>query len=218
MGTTEELRQKLAEYWAIRVTAVNPHVNRPADPRHPSELPFSTVQNTSDQCAACLNRFQYYCNCPRPVCKRVNKETGEVSCRFWYPRSCREEASVTRDIDHKTWRFGPARNLPFLNQYSPLFTMGWMANTDIQPATTLVGLVKYIAKYVSKPEKASMAYKDMESQVLKYTSDKSPLLSFTSKMLNKLVGERNYSAQEVSHVLLQAVSSTVGPKTNRTRR
>jgi len=78
-----------------------------------------------------------------------------------------------------------------------------MANTDIQPATTLIGLVKYIAKYVSKPEKASMAYKDMESQVLKYTSDKSPLLSFTSKMLNKLVGERDYSAQEVSHILLQ---------------
>jgi hypothetical protein len=78
-----------------------------------------------------------------------------------------------------------------------------MANTDIQPATTLIGLVRYIAKYVSKPEKASMAYKEMESQVLKYTSDKSPLLSFTSKMLNKLVGERDYSAQEVSHILLQ---------------
>ena len=75
-----------------------------------------------------------------------------------------------------------------------------MANTDIQPATTLIGLVKYVAKYVSKPEKASMAYKDIESQVLKYTNDKSPLLSFTSKML---VGERDYSAQEVSHILLQ---------------
>jgi hypothetical protein len=87
----------------------------------------------------------------------------------------------------------------FLNQYS-LFTMGWMVNTDIHPATTLIGLVKYIAKYVSKPEKASMAYKDIESQVLKYTSDKSPLLSFTSKTL---VGERDYSAQEVSHILLQ---------------
>src|ERR1700719_4534402 len=89
----------------------------------------------------------------------------------------------------------PCPKRPFLNRYSPLFTIGWMANTDIQPATTLIGLVKYVAKYVSKPEKASMAYKDIESQVLK-----SPLLSFTSKML---VGERDYSAQEVSHILLQ---------------
>jgi hypothetical protein len=88
-----------------------------------------------------------------------------------------------------------------------------MVNTDIHPATTLIGLVKYIAKYVSKPEKASMAYKDIESQVLKYTSDKSPLLSFTSKTL---VGEREYSAQDPPSA--SYVQTTADLKINRTRR
>jgi ATP-dependent DNA helicase PIF1 len=38
---------------------------------------------------------------------------------------------------------------------------------------------------------------------LPYTNDQVPLLSFVSKMLNKLVGERDWSTQEVSHLLLQ---------------
>jgi hypothetical protein len=39
--------------------------------------------------------------------------------------------------------------------------------------------------------------------VLPYISDQAPILSFVSKMLNKLIGERDWSAQEVSHILLQ---------------
>lgn len=36
--------------------------------------------------------------------------------------------------------------------------MRWMANTDIQPPTTLNAVLSYIGKYVSKPEKASASY------------------------------------------------------------
>jgi ATP-dependent DNA helicase PIF1 len=39
--------------------------------------------------------------------------------------------------------------------------------------------------------------------ILPYTNEWVPLLSFVSKMLNKLIGERDWSAQEVSHNLLQ---------------
>jgi ATP-dependent DNA helicase PIF1 len=81
--------------------------------------------------------------------------------------------------------------------------MGWMANTDIQPPTTLHGVLSYVGKYVSKPEKSSASYTELQSQVLPYVNDQAPLLSFVSKMLNKLIGERDWSAQEVSHILLQ---------------
>jgi hypothetical protein len=72
-------------------------------------LHFLSRRNTSDQCAACLNCFQYHCNCPQPVYKR----NGGGQLSLLDPRSCREEASITKDINHKTWRFGPARNAPF---------------------------------------------------------------------------------------------------------
>ena len=78
-----------------------------------------------------------------------------------------------------------------------------MANTDIQPPTTLHAVLSYIGKYVSKPEKSSLSYTELQAKVLPYINDRAPLLSFASKILNKLVGERDWSAQEVSHILLQ---------------
>jgi ATP-dependent DNA helicase PIF1 len=78
-----------------------------------------------------------------------------------------------------------------------------MANTDIQPPTNLEAVLSYIAKYVSKPEKSSDLYLEMQVRILPYVNDQAPLLSFISKMLNKVIAERDWSAQEVSHILLQ---------------
>jgi hypothetical protein len=77
-----------------------------------------------------------------------------------------------------------------------------MANTDIQPPTTLLAVLSYIGKYVSKPEKSSVSYTKLQAQVLPYINNRVPLLSFVSKILNKLIRERDWSAQEVCYILL----------------
>ena len=41
------------------------------------------------------------------------------------------------------------------------------------------------------------------SQILPYVSDRRPITSFAARLLNKLVGERDWSAQEISHILLK---------------
>ena len=41
--------------------------------------------------------------------------------------------------------------------------MGWMANTDIQPPTSLFAVLAYVAKYVSKPETKSKSYTDLQA-------------------------------------------------------
>ena len=66
-----------------------------------------------------------------------------------------------------------------------------MANTNIQPPTSLHVVLSYIGKYVSKPKKSLASYIDLQAQILLYINDQAPLLSFVSKMLNKLIGERN---------------------------
>jgi ATP-dependent DNA helicase PIF1 len=76
-------------------------------------------------------------------------------------------------------------------------------NTDIQPPTTFRAVLSYVGKYVSKPEKSSTSYTELQAQVLPCVYDQAPLLSFVSRMLNKLIGERDWSAQELSHILLQ---------------
>ena len=88
----------------------------------------------------------------------------------------------------------PDQFAAFLNQCSAVITMGWMANTDIQPPTSLEAVLSYIAKYVSKPEKSSDSYLEMQARILPYVNDQAPLLSFVSKMLNKVIAERDWSA------------------------
>jgi ATP-dependent DNA helicase PIF1 len=90
-----------------------------------------------------------------------------------------------------------------MNQYSLPIMIGWIANTDIQPPTLLFAILAYMAKYISKPEIKFKSYKNLQGMILLYTNERVPLLSFILKMLNKLIGEWDWSAQEVSHNLLQ---------------
>jgi hypothetical protein len=50
-------------------------------------------------------------------------------------------------------------------QCSPVMALGWLANTDLQPAVIYKGLILYVAKYVSKPEIKSASYQELQDQV-----------------------------------------------------
>ena len=66
-----------------------------------------------------------------------------------------------------------------------------MANIDIQLSTGLYTMLSYIGKYVSKPEKSLASYIELQAQTLLYINNQASLLSFVSKMLNKLIGEHD---------------------------
>ncbi|CAG8983615.1 hypothetical protein HYALB_00004637 [Hymenoscyphus albidus] len=200
---SDTAREAFAGYWGELITAWNPDPLRRPDLRNPASLHPTDVANTSDQFKALVNRLQKHSNCTTSYCLRTNKETKQSSCRFFFPRPLFAGATITRAINPKAWLFSPARNDQFLNQCAPAITMGWLANTDIQPPTSLHAVLSYIEKYVSKPEKSSVSYVELQAQVLPYVHDRVPLLSFASKILNKLIGERDWSAQEVCHILLQ---------------
>ena len=61
--------------------------------------------------------------------------------------------------------------------------------------------MNYIAKYASKSEKASIPYKDLMNSILARNSDDVPAKRLISSLVIKTVGERDYSAQEVFHIL-----------------
>ena len=72
----------------------------------------------------------------------------------------------------------------------------------MNPPTSSRAVINYIAKYCSKSEKKSTAYTDLLRQVLPRLNERTPLFSVASKLMNKLIGERDWSAQEVCHLLL----------------
>ncbi|KID80837.1 ATP-dependent DNA helicase PIF1 [Metarhizium guizhouense ARSEF 977] len=188
---TPEQREAFAQYWNKKVTAVNPNPNstRPADARNPASLPFIHICNTDEQVAIFMNRFQMHARCAPGRCLRKNKTTDVVECRFFFPRELQERALVTKSINKKSWMFGVERNVERLAQCSPVMALGWLANTDLQPAVTYKGLILYVAKYVSKPEIRSASYQELQEQILPYVSDRRPIASFAARLLNKLIGE-----------------------------
>ncbi|KID96258.1 ATP-dependent DNA helicase PIF1, partial [Metarhizium majus ARSEF 297] len=200
---TPEQREAFAQYWNKKVTAVNPNGTRLPDARNPASLPFMHICNTDEQVAIFMNRFQIHARCAPGRCLRKNKTTNVVECRFFFPRELQERALVTKSINKKSWMFGVERNMERLAQCSPVMALGWLANTDLQPAATYKGLILYVAKYVSKPEIRSASYQELQEQVLPYVSDRRPIASLAARLLNKLIGERDWSAQEISHILLK---------------
>jgi hypothetical protein len=46
-----------------------------------------------------------------------------------------------------------------------------MANSNIQPPTSLYAILSYIGKYVSKLEKSSTSYTELQSRILPYIND-----------------------------------------------
>ncbi|KAJ3455720.1 hypothetical protein MRS44_017202 [Fusarium solani] len=95
-----------------------------------------------------------------------------------------------------------SRNDSQINHYNPLLTVAWLANTDVSPCTSLQQVIDYAAKYCSKSEKKSEAFAQIGKALMPRVKDHNPLISFTSKLLNQLVAKRDYSKQEVSHLLL----------------
>jgi hypothetical protein len=80
--------------------------------------------------------------------------------------------------------------------------LGWLANTDATPCTSLRAVLNYFAKYCSKAEKQTQPYKEMISELIPMVNNSRPMVSLVAKMMNKLIGERDWPAMEVSHLLL----------------
>ena len=72
-----------------------------------------------------------------------------------------------------------------------------MANTDVSQPSNSQAVLNYIAKYCSKEEKKTATYADLVKEVLPHLNSAKPLLSLVPNPMNKLVGEHDWSAQEV---------------------
>ncbi|EFZ03816.2 reverse transcriptase [Metarhizium robertsii ARSEF 23] len=132
----------------------------------------------------------------------ANAANPERECRFNFPRALRELATVIRKEGKSYYVFEAARNDNLMNYFNPAIVLGWLANIDISPCTSLQAVITYAAKYCSKSEKKTEPYCMLADQVLPHTAHLQPLLSFSSRLMNKLIAERDYSAQEISHLLL----------------
>src|SRR5436309_372153 len=200
--STPESQASFVQFWSQHITAYNPDANYRPDSTHPSSLPYEQQQNSKDFLNACLNWFQRHSRCTESYCLRKKKGTSIKSCQFRFLQLVQDAASLTTDLNPTYLTFAPQRNDPLLNPYMATITIGWLANTDVNPPTSSKAVINYIAKYCSKAEKKSETYSDLLRQILPRLNERTPLFSLASKLMNKFIGERDWSAQEVCHILL----------------
>ncbi|KAJ5558356.1 hypothetical protein N7461_002328 [Penicillium sp. DV-2018c] len=100
------------------------------------------------------------------------------------------------------YRYYPARDDSNLNAYNALISLAWKANIDIAPCTGRRALMEYIAKYSPKAEEGTQSFRQMLQAVLLHVNRNRPLQSTVNKLLNRLIAERDWSAQEIFHMLL----------------
>jgi hypothetical protein len=60
-----------------------------------------------------------------------------------------------------------------------------------------------VAKHCSKAEAKSKSYQELSREILPRIAHHNPVVSFASKLMNKPISERDWSAQEVCHLLMQ---------------
>ncbi|KAF5127214.1 ATP-dependent DNA helicase pif1 [Metarhizium anisopliae] len=220
----EAARDVFARTWGFHITPINPEPSRtvPQGEGNPLSVDPLSVEMTFLRLSQIVNRCQRH-KCNTTYCLRARKRTGDLArdmegaaadieaanaanpekeCRFNFPRALRELAAVIRKEGKSYHVFEAARNDNLMNHFNPAIILGWLANIDISPCTSLQAVITYAAKYCSKSEKKTEPYCKLADQVLPHTAHLQPLLSFSSRLMNKLIAERDYSAQEISHLLL----------------
>ena len=137
--------------------------------------------------------------CSAAYCLRT--QNGQQKCRFGYPKQLQPETTiVTADTEPE---LSTARNDGLINSFNPVQVSAWRANLDMQYCLSRHRVVEYCAKYATKSEPRSQPLKEVFTNIVRSLKDDNTSLKAVQKLLINSVGERDYSAQETCHLLLQ---------------
>jgi len=205
----QEKMKQFTAYWNQIITASSPFprqdYNMPLIGDHPCSIPRENLRNTKQELADLLNWVETHTKCMPGYCLVKRKVPGQREpqpvCRFDYPMQLRQDAGIGLDSKQRC-KFEPKRNDRLMNPFNTPMILGWRANIDIKPVLSKFAAIDYIAKYASKSEKQAPAFPELLASVANSIGGDGTAQSACQKMLNKMLGEHTYSAQETAHLLL----------------
>ena len=90
-----------------------------------------------------------------------------------------------------------------INSFNPVQLSAWRANVDMQYIVSRRRVIEYCTKYVTKSEPRSQSLREVFTTIVHSLKEGDSSLKAVQKLLTRSVGERDYSAQETCHLLLQ---------------
>ena len=158
-------------------------------------------EDLSDLIATC----QRHNRCSAAYCLRTQR--GVQQCR--YPKPLQPKTVLVMDKNEVADGNAmepvliTARNDGYLNSLYPVQLSSWQANVDMQYCVSRRKVIEYVTKYATKSEPRSLPLREVYTRIVRSLKDDSTSLSAVQKLLINSVGERDYSAQETCHLLLQ---------------
>jgi hypothetical protein len=194
--------QRFIDFWDKHVSTWHPQLATPPAAIHPSARLFNTLEDTKLELAQMLNRLQRHTKCTAGYCERKKKGTGEIFCRFGFPKECHDSSVYAKDAGREFPELHTRRNDELLNSYNPGVILSWRANIDFRPVINREAVIAYVAKYASKADSQSATYQEVLSTSISRLQDTDAAGIAYQKMLSTFAAERDVSAQETCHILL----------------
>ncbi len=200
----------LVQYVDRIVTTLNPAVQpdgsniddapAPKTDPHICNQPYADVQDLDQDLADLVATCQRHTRCSAAYCLRTRD--GKQQYRFGYPKSLQPDTALVTEDEEEPLLL-TARNDGLVNSYNPVQLSAWRANVDMQYCVSRHKVIEYCAKYATKSEPRSQTLKEVFTTIMRSLKDDSTSLKAVQKLLINSVGERDYSAQETCHLLLQ---------------
>lgn len=157
-----------------------------------------TTEQKSRDLDRMLNAVQRHSRCGTH-CLRKKRGTSTIACRYGFPIEMNIESRLIKE--NGVWKFYPKRNDEYLQRYNRFVTQVWRGNTDFSAITSRDAVLHYIAKYASKGEQQSETFSEILRRVLQRNPADTPAKTLVRQLLITSVAERNFSAQEVAHLI-----------------
>ena len=208
--SSDSAQQQLLQYVEKIVSTTNPAVqpdgsDADAAPHaqtnpHICNKSYAEVDDFNQDLIDLIATCQRHTRCSASYCLRT--KNGQQKCRFGYPQPLQPETClVTEDGDPKLLT---ARNDPLINSHNPVQLSAWRANVDMQYIVSRRRVLEYCAKYATKCEPRSESLKEIFTAIVRNLKDDSTSsVRAAQKLLINSVGDRDYSAQETCHLILQ---------------
>ena len=160
---------------------------------------YSEVEDFDQDLADLIATCQRHTRCSAAYCLRTH--SVQQKCRFGYPKPLQRQTTLVTEEEDPVLL--SARNDGLINSYNPVQLSAWRANVDMQYCVSRRKVIEYCAKYATKSEPRSQPLKEIFSKIVRSLKEDSSSLKAVQKLLINSVGERDFSAQETCHLLLQ---------------
>ncbi|KAK3923565.1 ATP-dependent DNA helicase [Frankliniella fusca] len=152
-----------------------------------------------------IEYFDKFISCINPNTNYVI--TSEHPCRTRiedvvdYHKHIEALVNTVQRHTKKYYEFVGARNDDRLNQFSEFVLGSWTGNHDLTAILSEGGFSHYISKYATKPESKSTLNSNLFMKVIEKSSGTTTVKSAVQQTLMSALIQRDYSAQEVHHLL-----------------